>query len=45
MDFGTLIGILVGFGLVIGSIAMGPEPMGITFLIPLSIGMRVPSHH
>lgn len=28
MDFGTLIGILVGFGLVIGSIAMGPEPMG-----------------
>lgn len=28
MDFGTLIGILVGFGLIFGSIAMGPDPMG-----------------
>ena len=28
MDFGTLIGILIGFGLIFGSIALGPEPMG-----------------
>lgn len=28
MDIGTLVGILLGFGLILGSILMGPEPSG-----------------
>lgn len=35
MDIGTLVGIVLGFGLVFGSILMGPEPGG--FLDPASL--------